>query len=322
MTRSAPPPGKRPAVASEITDPADLPARERLGHYVVNIALGGLIGLGLALPYERRVPLFGWLVSRLVAPLAGYNRRIRDNLALVSPEMSAAEVRRMQRAVTDNVGRTLIEIYSGPEFKARLSDTPIEGPGLEALDAACAAGRPVVLVSGHFGNYEAFHAKVAARHGEVGAIYRPLNNIYFNRHYVAAMESIAKPLFPRGRRGMAQMVRFLRAGNIVAMLSDQHFDSGAPLRFFDQPAMTATSAAEMALKYKAEILPIYGIRQPDGLSFRIVVEAPLPHTSAEEMSQRLNDSLESMTRAHPEQWFWVHRRWKRRRSQQPAQAGR
>ncbi|WP_010140626.1 lysophospholipid acyltransferase family protein [Oceanicola sp. S124] len=295
---------------AEITDPADLPPGLRLGQYAVNLALGGMVRLGLALPYRHRVALVGWLVSRLVAPLAGYNRRIRDNLALVHPQMSPDEVRRMQRAVTDNAGRTLIEIYSGSEFKARLAEAPIGGAGLAALDAAREAGRPVILVSGHFGNYEAFHAKIASRHGEVGAIYRPLNNLYFNRHYVAAMESIAKPLFPRGRRGMAQMVRFLRQGNIVAMLSDQHFATGARLTFFDKPALTATSAAEMALKYNAEILPIYGIRQPDGLSFRIEVEAPLAHTTAEDMSQQLNDSLEAMTRAHPEQWFWVHRRWK------------
>ncbi|MBR9765101.1 MAG: lysophospholipid acyltransferase family protein [Rhodobacteraceae bacterium] len=296
--------------AAEITDPADLPLAARLGQYAVNLALGGMVRLGLALPYRWRVALVGWLVSRVVAPLAGYNRRIRENLALVHPQMPPEEVRRMQRAVTDNAGRTLIEIYSGAEFKARLADAPIEGPGLAALDAARAAKRPVILVSGHFGNYDAFRAKIASRYGDVGAIYRPLNNLYFNRHYTAAMGAIARPLFPRGRRGMAQMVRYLREGNIVAMLSDQHFGSGAQLSFFDKPAMTATSAAEMALKYGAEILPIYGIRQPDGLSFRIEVGAALPHTTAEDMSQQLNDSLEEMTRAYPAQWFWVHRRWK------------
>ena len=86
-----------------------------------------MVRLGLALPYRVRVPLVGWLVSRLVAPLAGYNRRIRDNLALVRPDLSPEEVRRMERAVTDNAGRTLIEIYSGPEFKARLADAPSTG---------------------------------------------------------------------------------------------------------------------------------------------------------------------------------------------------
>ncbi|MGI3166402.1 lysophospholipid acyltransferase family protein [Pseudooceanicola sp. 200-1SW] len=296
-----------------ITDPAELPPAQRLGQYLVNLGLGGLVRLGLALPYRLRVPLVGWVVSRLVAPLAGYNRRIRDNLALVRPDLSPEEVRQMERAVTDNAGRTLIEIYSGPEFKARLADAPLDGPGLAALDAARAAGRPVILVSGHFGNYDAFRAKMAARYGDVGALYRPLNNLYFNRHYVRAMGSIATPLFPRGRRGLAEMVKYLRGGHIVALLSDQYFGKGADLTFFGRPAKTATSATEMALKYDAEIFPIYGIRQPDGLSFHIHIEAPLAHSTPEAMSQALNDSLEEMTRAHPEQWFWVHRRWKQKK---------
>ena len=294
----------------DITDPAALPTGQRLGQYLVNLVLGGLVRLALALPYRLRVPLMGWLVSRCVAPLAGYNRRVRDNLALVRPDLSEAEIRHMQRAVADNAGRTLIEIYSGPEFKARLADAPIDGPGLAALDAARAAGEPVLLVSGHFGNYDAFRAKISARYGDVGALYRPLNNLYFNRHYVTAMGSIARPLFPRGRRGLAEMVKFLRDGNIVALLSDQYFNQGADLTFFGHPARTATSATEMALKYGARLFPIYGIRQPDGLSFHITVEEELPHSDPETMSQALNDSLEAMTRAHPEQWFWIHRRWK------------
>ncbi|MDE3120851.1 MAG: lauroyl acyltransferase, partial [Paracoccaceae bacterium] len=54
----------------------------------------------------------------------------------------------------------------------------------------------------------------------------------------------------------------------------------------------------------------YGIRRPDGLSFDIVIEAPIPHGTPQEMTQALNDSLEALVRRHPEQWFWIHRRWK------------
>ncbi|KAA2312692.1 lauroyl acyltransferase [Pseudooceanicola sediminis] len=289
--------------------PSDLPLRQRVTQYIVNLVLGGLVGLALALPYATRVRLMGWVVSRMVAPVA-YRGRVRDNLTHIWPEIPRAQIREMERAVPDNAGRTLIEIYSGAEFKAHLGEGTLEGPGLAALDAAHAVGRPVVLVSGHFGNYDAFRAAVAMRYGNVGALYRPLNNLYFNRHYVRAMESIATPMFARGRRGLAEMVRYLRQGNIIAMLSDQHFGQGAALSFFGQPAFTATSAAEMALKYDALMIPIYGIRQPDGLSFRVVVEEPLAPSTPPEMSQALNDSLEAMTRKYPDQWFWIHRRWK------------
>jgi KDO2-lipid IV(A) lauroyltransferase len=121
---------------------------------------------------------------------------------------------------------------------------------------------------------------------------------------------IGKPLFMRGRRGMAEMLKFLRQGNCIAILIDQHMAAGEELTFFGRPAYTALSAAEMALKYDALLVPGYGIRQPDGLSFEVVLEAPVPHTSAAEMTQRLNDSLEAQVREHMDQWLWVHRRWK------------
>lgn len=272
--------------------------------------LRAVIGGLLRVPYRWRVPLCGWVMAWLVAPLAGYRARVRANLALVRPDLPATEVRRLMRAVPNNAGRTLIEIYSGAEFAARVATMPISGPGLAALDRAQAAGRPVVLVSGHFGNYDAGRAALIARGHRVGALYRPMNNRYFNEHYVRAMQSIGKPMFPRGKKGLAEMVRFLRGGGMLAMLNDQHVYEGARLGFFGREAMTALSAAEMALRYDAELVPFYGIRQPDGLTFHILVEAPVPRGTAEAMTQALNDGLEAHVRDHMEQWFWIHRRWK------------
>lgn len=264
----------------------------------------------LALPYRLRVPLCGWVVSRLIAPLAGYRKRVRENLSKVLPDLPEAEVRRLERAVPNNVGRSLIEIYSGTEFVARCTQSEPTGPGVAALDAAHAAGRPVILVTGHFGNYDASRAALIARGYRVGALYRPMSNPWFNDHYVKAISKIGTPLFPRGRRGMAEMVKFLRSGGMLGLLMDQWMQTGARLQFFDQDALTALSAAELALKYDALVVPTYGVRRADGLSFDIVVEEPIPHSDPGTMTQAMNDSLERLTRAHPDQWFWIHRRWK------------
>ena len=272
--------------------------------------LRGLIGALLRVPYRWRVPLCGWVMARLVAPLAGYRARDRANLALVRPDLPAAEVRRLMRAVPDNAGRTLIEIYSGTEFAARVAQMPITGPGLATLDRAKAEGRPVVLVSGHFGNYDACRAALIARGYRVGALYRPMSNRYFNEHYVRAIEAIGRPMFARGKAGLADMVRFLRGGGMLAMLIDQHFHRGARLRFFGHEALTALSAADLALRYDADLVPMYAIRAPDGISFHIVVESPIPPGTPEAMTQALNDSLEAHVRQNMDQWFWVHRRWK------------
>ncbi len=272
--------------------------------------LRSLIAALLILPYRWRVPLCGWVMARVIAPVAGYDRRVRDNLALILPDLPMAEVRRLSVRVPDNVGRTLIEIYSGAEFVARTTATPLTGPGVAALDAAHAAGRPVILVTGHFGNYDASRAALIARGFRVGALYRPMRDAQFNAHYLNAISGIGTPVFPRGRQGLGQMVRFLRGGGMLGMLIDQHMGHGAALTFFGHPAKTALSAAELALKYDALVVPTYGLRRPDGLTFDIIIEAPIPHGTPEAMTQALNDSLEALVRQHLDQWFWIHRRWK------------
>lgn len=289
---------------------ADDHPRFNLRHWLQDRFLRGLIWVLLRLPYRLRVPMCGWAVARIVAPVAGFRRRIRDNLAHVLPDLPKREVERIVRAVPDNVGRTVIDIYSGAEFIAKAAGLPLTGGGVAALEAAHAAGRPVILVTGHFGNYDASRAALIARGYRVGALYMPMSNSYFNAHYERAIGSIGRPLFPRGKKGLADMVRHLRSGGMLGMLVDQHMGHGAPLTFFGKTALTALSAAELALKYDALLVPTYGIRGADGLSFTIVVEPPIPVSTPEAMTQALNDSLEALVRQHPEQWFWIHRRWK------------
>jgi len=283
---------------------------KRSGDYMTNLAVRGFFWLVLLFPYKIRVPLAGWIMARIVAPLAGYTKRIRANLAYTCPELTQSQVDRLCFEVPDNVGRSLIEIYSGKQFVARVRDTPLSGPGADALETAHRTKRPVVLVTGHFGNYDAPRAALIARGYNVGAIYMPMKNVFFNAHYEVAISNIGKPLFARGRRGLGQMLRFLRAGGMTGFLVDQYMHHGAPLQFFGKPAPTALSAAELALKYDALLVPIYGIRSDNGLDFTIQVDAPIEHSDGETMTQALNDSLEKLVRQHMGQWFWIHRRWK------------
>lgn len=290
--------------------PNPRPLATRIGDHAINAALLGTLAVMRRLPYETRVRLFGRVAARVIAPLAGWPRRIRDNLALAWPELPEAEVAHLTRAVPDQIGRTVIEMFSPADVRARLSQVTMDGPGLPALEAAMEAHRPLVLVSGHIGNYAIFRALMAERYGGLGALYRPLSNAPFNRHYVQMMEDNATPLFARSRRGLAEMMRHVRDGNAVAILHDQHMEDGAPLRFFGRTAMTALSPAEMALKYDAPLIPVYTIRRPDGLNFHVTVEAPVPQGDPATMMQTLNDSLEAQVRAHPDQWLWTHRRWR------------
>lgn len=286
----------------------DLAARiSDLAPYVVFLAFVGALNL---LPYGLRVRLGGFVFARLVAPLAGYRRRIEDNLRLIFPAMSEAQRADVTAATSRNIGRMAMELLSPKGLRQRALAAPVSGPGWDAMQEAKAEKRPIILVSGHFGNYDVIRAGTIAHGFRVGGIYRALNNPYFNRYYLRNISTIGTPLFERGRRGIGEMVRFLRDGGTVAMLIDQHMHKGEPLDFMGQTAMTALSAAEMALKYDALLVPCYGIRRDDGLSFDAVFEAPIPHTNAVEMTQALNDSLQARIEQNIDQWFWIHRRWK------------
>lgn len=288
-------------------DPA--PARLSVRHWIDDRLTGAVIGAVKLLPYHRRVPAMGWFFRRVLGPLLLY-RRIRQNLRHVFPDMPKAEVSDICRGVADNFGRSFIELHSGRDF-ARLAATfEPGGPGLAALDRAHAEGRPVILVSAHFGNYDAWRSNLSARGFRVGGLYMPMTNPAANARYVATIESIARPLFPRGSEGLSDMIRFVKSGGMLGLLGDHYMAHGELVDFLGKPAWTATSAAKMALKYKALLVPLYATRNPDGLTFTIEVEDPIPHTDALTMTKALNDSASRKVMAHKGQWFWLHRRWK------------
>ena len=278
--------------------------------FIENLVIRSILSTALAVPYRWRVPFVGLVTSHIIAPLAGYRRRIRRNLEYTFPNMARADIDQIVRAVPNNMGRVLIEIFSGQEFVERVRDIPILGDGAKALEQAHTENRPAVLVSGHLGNYEVPRAALIARGYRVGGLYKPMNNPYFAAQFEKAFTEIGKPVFRRGRRGFAEMLRFLRSGGMVGFLVDQYMAHGENLNFFGKPARTAVSAAELALKYDALLVPIYGIRRANGLDFDILVEPPIPHSTASQMTQALNDSLENLVRQHMDQWLWVHRRWK------------
>jgi KDO2-lipid IV(A) lauroyltransferase len=282
----------------------------RPDHFLVNLAARGLIGLALALPYPWRVAFVGWLMRRVIGPLAGYRQRALENLALIWPDRPEAERKAIAAASLDNAGRTLIENYSTRAFTARAQAIEPEGPGYAALLAARGAKRPVILVSGHFGNYEAARAALVARGFQIGGLYRNLSNRYFNAHYVRTMQAFGGPVFPQGRAGTAGFVRHLKDGGQLVLLFDQDVPGAPLLPFLGEPARTALSAAELALRLKADLIPFFATRQPDGLSFRVTLDAPIPPSDAETMTRSVTQALEARIIAHPGQWFWIHRRWK------------
>ncbi|WP_411889885.1 lysophospholipid acyltransferase family protein [Yoonia sp. SDW83-1] len=279
--------------------------------WLADRALRGLISTVLRLPYETRVPMMGSALRRAIGPLVGYRKRAEENLALIYPDMDETARRDLAESCCDNFGRTLIENYSWEEFGTRLADTTPTGAGLEALAEAAAAKRPVIFVTAHFGNHEAPRQVLTRMGHTIGGLYRPMQNAYFNAHYAKTMTSWGGPVFEQGRRGTMGFARHLKSGGMGTLLFDVSA-TGLKIPFLGKPAHTATSAADIALRLDALVIPYFGIRQPDGLSFAVEVEAPVAHMTPKAMMTELTGRLEAQIARNPAQWFWIHRRWKAR----------
>lgn len=242
------------------------------------------------------------------------------NLEYVQLDPSGTGIRSIARGAANNAGRVLIEYYSGAAFRKRACAQPIAGAGLHELRRATQNGRGALLISGHFGNYEAIRAALGDEGIPVGFFYRPLNNYYANQHYEAALRDMGEPVFGRRKEGFGALVEHIRQGGVALVLNDQYFYEGAELSFFGQTATTALTAAEVAIANDIPLFPAYAARLENGLDFSVTIEPALAPTTATEMTQRANDSLEARVRSHPEQWIWFHRRWKPHRDARRAAA--
>lgn len=263
----------------------------------------------MLVPFRWRGPIAERVVGALarLGPLPG---RIAAAVRHFRPDLPPAEVARIARAVPGNLARMAVENLSGAAFAAAARTSPIEGPGLAALIAARDSGRPAILVTAHFGNYDAARAALRAQGFPVAGVYRPFPDPVLNARYVAAIGQVGQPLFPTTREGVVGMIRHLRAGGMIGILIDLDRPEGVMLDFLGQPTRTVLSMAEMALRHEAVLVPVYGVRQPDGRSFRVVLDAAVPAGDPAVMTQALNDSLGRMVRAHPDQWLWWHNRRK------------
>ena len=227
----------------------------------------------------------------------------------VFPNMKRRTRAKLGQDMGRHMGRTLFEIYHDAEFQTQHHKFSASGTGLAALKEAQAAGKGAIIVSGHFGQWEAVRAVIKMHGLESGAVYRPHKNRHYERRIRAGIEAGGKPILATGRVGTKALVRHLRDGGIISILLDEKYSEGVRIPFLGHDAYTSLSAAQLALKYDLPMIAAYGIRTEDGDAFRVEFEAPIPHTNPITMTRAFNDSLSARIMANPEQWYWMLRRW-------------
>lgn len=267
------------------------------------------------LPVDGASAFGGWLLG-LIGPRTAYQSVAMTNLGFVFPDKGEGEKQAILKGVWNNVGRTFAEFV----IMDRISPSTgrVEIVGGDRLEAIKAAGKPVIFVSGHFANWEVMMVALFSAGIEAHVAYRPTNNPYVNDRIVKGRAGYGiKLLSPKGKGGRDLMLS-LRRGTSLAILIDQKDSQGLEVPFFGRPAPTMAGAARMALHYGLEVQPL-AIERLDGARFRMTVGEPLTlektgdnAADIEAGTRRINDFLEARIRAKPEDWFFVHRRWRRR----------
>jgi KDO2-lipid IV(A) lauroyltransferase len=263
-----------------------------------------VIAPALVLPFD--VARRGYAaLGRLLLPRTPFVARIAGNLAATG---FPADPRALAAAVGDNFMRMVVEFSRMADF-ARRRDLR-RAAGLEHLRAAVARGRGVVIVSAHYGNWEAIRLSAREAGVEVGLIYRAFNNPVFDRLVQSRATFAGRPLMHKGRSGQRELLRHLKAGGVVLILLDQRLGGGPSIDLLGTPTPTNTAVAAMALRLGAVLLPAVARRAADGLSFDVAFEPPVEAATPDGAMAAVNARYGAWIAAAPGQWFWLHRRWK------------
>ena len=263
------------------------------------------LGLG-----RRLGRLWGELDRRLVAIAAA-------NLRRAFPDWDEPRAWRTARAVYGHFGAAMVDLLwlDRRDREAVLPLVRVEGRA--HVEGALAAGRGALLVTAHIGNWELHGLAHGWLFGPIGVIARPLDNPALDER-LCALRARGGNVVISKRKALASVLRLLREGRGVAVLIDQNVQEkdGIFVEFFGQPAATTTVAAALAVKTGCALVPTHTLLEPDG-RYRLVYDPPLAwepsgdrRVDVAAITQQLTAVIERWVRETPEQWLWMHRRWK------------
>ena len=247
------------------------------------------------------------------------------NLAMVFPEKSAAERARILRGVFTSLGRQLAELCQFPRCTPENIDEVVVYDGLENYERAYARKKGVLFLTAHFGGWE-LSAFAHSLHGHwLHVVMRPMDNPYLDRLLQQnrtryGNKTVAKDDFVRG------LLAAMKAGETVGILMDTNMTppQGIFVNFFGIPACTASGLARIALRTDAAVVPGFTIWDPALRKYRLRFDPALELVRTGNLeaditanTQMFTKVIEDYVRKYPDQWLWVHRRWKTRPEGQP-----
>ena len=233
------------------------------------------------------------------------------NLNLFNKNLSDREKKTIVTQMWRNFGMTFVEYVFLNHFKKNKSHLEIVGE--ENLEKIIKTNEPVIFVSGHFANFELMSMEIVRKKIKLATIYRPLNNFFLNplMEYLRK-KYVCKNQIKKGIVGVKDTVNFIKNNYSIALMIDQRVSEGEKINLFDNYALTTTLPAQLAMKYKLKIIPVF-IERKNNKDFIINFYSEISPSNFKnriELSQELNSILEKMILKNPGQWIWTHNRWK------------
>jgi KDO2-lipid IV(A) lauroyltransferase len=294
--------------------------------HLLDSAAGALtVGLLSAIQHtdRKRMANFAGALMRGIGPLLKEHRIGREQLRAAFPEKSDAEIEKILGGVWDNLGRIAIEF-------AHLDEFCVEGFGRQTKDVITyppesqarydwimKSGKAAIGFAAHLANWElpGIGAKLIGVKSAV--LYRRPNIDSIDKVIIKLREPLMGELIPTGLDAPVRLGRLLQEGVHVGMLADQHYTRGVEVNFFGRRCLANPLIAMLA---RQTGLPIYGmrvVRKPDGNSFWGEISAPVEPVRGADgrvdikgTMQAITSVIESWIRQYPEQWLWLHRRWR------------
>jgi KDO2-lipid IV(A) lauroyltransferase len=240
-----------------------------------------------------------------------------ENIRQSFPNMPESEAKALLRRVYMHFGRMLFEIPRIIGLTPKNLDRYVIFEGPENLDRALARGKGVFILTAHFGNWELMAAAVTVRWGGTAVVARPADFLPLDRAITHLRTFHGAKIIPK-QRAMRQIMQAVKEKQIVGILLDQNVDwyEGIFVPFLGRWACANKGLALIASRTGTPVVSAFPVREKNG-RYRIVFEKELPlsatgnkDSDAEDNTERFTRVIEKYVRAHPDHWFWFHKRWK------------
>jgi len=240
-----------------------------------------------------------------------------NNLRMAYPEKDIDEIEAIAKGVYRHIAIVMAELFEMPFITRETLAEWVTVEGLENVENAFAQGKGVLSIVAHFGNWELMTVAVPLLIRPMQIVYRPLDNPIMDNLLGWSRTKHGNSLIPKGGSGK-RIIRLLRENNPIGILSDQNVDrnEGVFVDFFGRPACTSVGTAVLALQSGAPVIPAFMPRMPDG-RYKLVILPAVEITRTDDHesdlfvnTQRFTKVVEAMVRKYPDQWFWIHQRWK------------